>query len=158
MSLLNLVYSNIPPGCSLLSGRGREKSDLPEPPFIQAKQLQLFQPFFIWLLLQTLDQLCCPSLDSLQHLNVLSWSEESVTGHWTLRCGKTSYHFTIFFPLVTSHLFKSSLIETEHFTTRKHLAKSLTNLLSVICNYFQFVASQLYLCMLNTKSCLHINF
>ncbi|KAK4821205.1 hypothetical protein QYF61_015773 [Mycteria americana] len=36
----------------------------------QAKQPQLPQPLLIRLLLQTLHQLCCPSLDSLQHPNV----------------------------------------------------------------------------------------
>ncbi|KAK4807037.1 hypothetical protein QYF61_018378 [Mycteria americana] len=36
----------------------------------QAKQSQLPQPILIGLLLQTLHQLCCPSLDTLQHLNV----------------------------------------------------------------------------------------
>ncbi|KAK4820013.1 hypothetical protein QYF61_017392 [Mycteria americana] len=42
----------------------------PEPPFLQAKQPQLPQPLLIRLLLQTLHQLRCPSLDMLQHLNV----------------------------------------------------------------------------------------
>ncbi|KAK4827067.1 hypothetical protein QYF61_013708 [Mycteria americana] len=36
----------------------------------QAKQLQFPQPLLIRLLLQTLHQLRCPSLDTLQHLNV----------------------------------------------------------------------------------------
>ncbi|KAK4825736.1 hypothetical protein QYF61_002175 [Mycteria americana] len=36
----------------------------------QAKQSQLPQPILIRLVLQTLHQLCCPSLDTLQHLNV----------------------------------------------------------------------------------------
>ncbi|KAK4828439.1 hypothetical protein QYF61_026596 [Mycteria americana] len=36
----------------------------------QAKQPQFPQPLLIRLLLQTLHQLCCPSLDTLQHLNV----------------------------------------------------------------------------------------
>ncbi|KAK4831915.1 hypothetical protein QYF61_020292 [Mycteria americana] len=36
----------------------------------EAKQSQLPQPLLIRLLLQTLHQLCCPSLDTLQHLNV----------------------------------------------------------------------------------------
>ncbi|KAK4827930.1 hypothetical protein QYF61_022378 [Mycteria americana] len=35
-----------------------------------AKQPQLPQPLLIRLLLQTLHQLRCPSLDTLQHLNV----------------------------------------------------------------------------------------
>ncbi|KAK4826066.1 hypothetical protein QYF61_005025 [Mycteria americana] len=42
----------------------------PQPPFLQAKQPQFPQPLLIRLLLQTLHQLHCPSLDSLQHLNV----------------------------------------------------------------------------------------
>ncbi|KAK4831678.1 hypothetical protein QYF61_018675 [Mycteria americana] len=42
----------------------------PQPPFLQAKQPQLPQPLLIRLLLQTLHQLRCPSLDSLQPLNV----------------------------------------------------------------------------------------
>ncbi|KAK4823194.1 hypothetical protein QYF61_027203 [Mycteria americana] len=42
----------------------------PQPPFLQAKQPQFPQPLLIRLLLQTLPQLRCPSLDTLQHLNV----------------------------------------------------------------------------------------
>ncbi|KAK4825916.1 hypothetical protein QYF61_003411 [Mycteria americana] len=42
----------------------------PQPPFLQAKQPQLPQPLLIRLLLQTLHQLRCPSLHTLQHLNV----------------------------------------------------------------------------------------
>ncbi|KAK4818295.1 hypothetical protein QYF61_010437 [Mycteria americana] len=42
----------------------------PQPPFLQAEQAQFPQPLLIRLLLQTLHQLHCPSLDSLQHLNV----------------------------------------------------------------------------------------
>ncbi|KAK4817647.1 LOW QUALITY PROTEIN: hypothetical protein QYF61_023237 [Mycteria americana] len=42
----------------------------PQPPFLQAKQPQLPQPLLTRLLLQTLHQLRCPSLDTLQHLNV----------------------------------------------------------------------------------------
>ncbi|KAK4821003.1 hypothetical protein QYF61_010734 [Mycteria americana] len=42
----------------------------PQPPFLQAKQSQLPQPLLIRLLLQSLHQLHCPSLDTLQHLNV----------------------------------------------------------------------------------------
>ncbi|KAK4815879.1 hypothetical protein QYF61_009930 [Mycteria americana] len=49
-----------------------EESDKvsPQPPFLQAKQSQLPQPLLIRLLLQTLHQLRCPSLDTLQHLNI----------------------------------------------------------------------------------------
>ncbi|KAK4823068.1 hypothetical protein QYF61_025407 [Mycteria americana] len=43
----------------------------PQPPFLQAEQPQLPQPLPISLVLQTLPQLRCPSLDTLQHLNVL---------------------------------------------------------------------------------------
>ncbi|KAK4817624.1 LOW QUALITY PROTEIN: hypothetical protein QYF61_021527, partial [Mycteria americana] len=42
----------------------------PQPPFLQAKQPQFPQLLLIRLLLQTLHQLRCPSLDTLQHLNV----------------------------------------------------------------------------------------
>ncbi|KAK4811089.1 hypothetical protein QYF61_016375 [Mycteria americana] len=42
----------------------------PQPPFLQAKQPQFPQPLLIRLLLQSLHQLRCPSLDTLQHLNV----------------------------------------------------------------------------------------
>ncbi|KAK4815348.1 hypothetical protein QYF61_000180 [Mycteria americana] len=42
----------------------------PQPPFLQAEQPQFPQPLFIRLVLQTLHQLRCPSLDTLQHLNV----------------------------------------------------------------------------------------
>ncbi|KAK4824387.1 LOW QUALITY PROTEIN: hypothetical protein QYF61_014047 [Mycteria americana] len=42
----------------------------PQPPFLQAKQPQFPQPLLTGLLLQTLHQLRCPSLDTLQHLNV----------------------------------------------------------------------------------------
>ncbi|KAK4824371.1 hypothetical protein QYF61_014031 [Mycteria americana] len=42
----------------------------PQPPLLQTKQSQFPQPLLIRLLLQTLHQLCCSSLDTLQHLNV----------------------------------------------------------------------------------------
>ncbi|KAK4816653.1 hypothetical protein QYF61_019630 [Mycteria americana] len=42
----------------------------PQPPFLQPKQRHFPQPLLIRLLLQTLHQLRCPSLDTLQHLNV----------------------------------------------------------------------------------------
>ncbi|KAK4808595.1 hypothetical protein QYF61_009898 [Mycteria americana] len=42
----------------------------PQPPFLQAKQSQLPQPLLIRLLLHTLHQLRCPSLHTLQHLNI----------------------------------------------------------------------------------------
>ncbi|KAK4827646.1 hypothetical protein QYF61_020418, partial [Mycteria americana] len=77
-------------GCSITGsvqgqiGRGFEKPDLgqdesavnkmftarPSPSPLKAKQPQLPQPLLIRLLLQTLHQLPCPSLDTLQHLNV----------------------------------------------------------------------------------------
>ncbi|RMC17992.1 hypothetical protein DUI87_04868 [Hirundo rustica rustica] len=42
-----------------------------ESPFLRAKQPQLPQSFFIWLVLQVLQQPRCPPLDTLKHLNVL---------------------------------------------------------------------------------------
>ncbi|KAK4824081.1 hypothetical protein QYF61_010592 [Mycteria americana] len=42
----------------------------PQPPFLQAKQPQFPQLLLIRLVLQTLHQLLCPSLDTLQPLNV----------------------------------------------------------------------------------------
>ncbi|KAK4823872.1 hypothetical protein QYF61_007628 [Mycteria americana] len=42
----------------------------PQPPLLQAKQPQFPQPLLIRLVLQTLHQLRCPSLDTLQHLSV----------------------------------------------------------------------------------------
>ena len=42
----------------------------PQPPFLQAKQPQFPQPLLIRLVLQTLHQLRCPSLDMFQDLNV----------------------------------------------------------------------------------------
>ena len=42
----------------------------PEPPFLQAKHPRFPQLFFIRLVLQTLPQLRCPSLETLQHLNI----------------------------------------------------------------------------------------
>ncbi|KAK4822933.1 hypothetical protein QYF61_023433 [Mycteria americana] len=42
----------------------------PQPPLLQTKQPQFPQPLLIRLVLQTLHQLRCPSLDTLQHLNV----------------------------------------------------------------------------------------
>ncbi|KAK4827249.1 hypothetical protein QYF61_015696 [Mycteria americana] len=42
----------------------------PQPPFLQAKQPQFPQPLLTGLVLQTLHQLRCPSLDTLQPLNV----------------------------------------------------------------------------------------
>ena len=43
----------------------------PQPPLLQTKQTQLPQLFLIRPVLQTLHQPCCPSLDTLQHLNAL---------------------------------------------------------------------------------------
>ncbi|KAK4823265.1 hypothetical protein QYF61_000232, partial [Mycteria americana] len=42
----------------------------PQPPFLQTKQPQFPQPILKRLILQTLHQLRCPSLDTPQHLNV----------------------------------------------------------------------------------------
>ncbi|KAK4810966.1 hypothetical protein QYF61_014438 [Mycteria americana] len=49
---------------------GESNKVSPQPPFLQAKQPQFPQPLLIRLLLQTLHQLPCSSLDALQHLNV----------------------------------------------------------------------------------------
>ncbi|KAK4829125.1 hypothetical protein QYF61_002204 [Mycteria americana] len=60
------------PHLSTISFQGVVESDKvsPQPPFLQAKQPQFPQLLLIRLLLQTLHQLRCPSLDTLQHLNV----------------------------------------------------------------------------------------
>ncbi|KAK4833095.1 hypothetical protein QYF61_027761 [Mycteria americana] len=60
------------PHLSTTSFQGVVESDevSPQPPFLQAKQPQLPQPLLRRLLLQTLHQLRCPSLDTLQHLNI----------------------------------------------------------------------------------------
>ncbi|KAK4813337.1 hypothetical protein QYF61_026500 [Mycteria americana] len=63
----SLVLSRHPPHYNLLSGSNKVS---PQPPFLQAKQPQFPQPLPISLVLQTLHQLRCPSLDTLQHLNV----------------------------------------------------------------------------------------
>jgi len=47
----------------------REKVS-PQPPLLQTEQPQFPQPLLTGLVLQTLHQLCCPSLDTLQPLNV----------------------------------------------------------------------------------------
>jgi len=43
----------------------------PQSPLLQTKQPQLPQPLLLRLVLQTRHQPCCPSLDTLQQLNVL---------------------------------------------------------------------------------------
>ncbi|KAK4810625.1 hypothetical protein QYF61_007362 [Mycteria americana] len=60
------------PHLSTTSFQVVEESDKvsPQPPFLQAKQSQLPQPLLIRLLLQTLHQLRCPSLHTLQYLNI----------------------------------------------------------------------------------------
>ncbi|KAK4807064.1 hypothetical protein QYF61_018405 [Mycteria americana] len=60
------------PHLSTTSFQVVEESDKvsPQPPFLQARQSQLPQPLLIRLLLQTLHQLRCPSLHTLQHLNI----------------------------------------------------------------------------------------
>ncbi|KAK4829607.1 hypothetical protein QYF61_005707 [Mycteria americana] len=60
------------PHLSTTSFQVVEESDKvsPQPPLLQAKQSQLPQPLLIRLLPQTLHQLRCPSLDTLQHLNI----------------------------------------------------------------------------------------
>ncbi|KAK4812678.1 LOW QUALITY PROTEIN: hypothetical protein QYF61_012188 [Mycteria americana] len=69
LSLVTWEKRPTPPLYTLLSV---EESDevSPQPPFLQAKQSQLPQPLLIRLLLQTLPQLRCPSLDTLQYLNI----------------------------------------------------------------------------------------
>ena len=42
----------------------------PQPPLLQTKQHQFPQPLLVWLVLQTLHQPRCSSLDALQHINV----------------------------------------------------------------------------------------
>jgi len=42
----------------------------PQPPLLQTKQPQFLQPLLISFVLQTLHQPRCPSLDTLQHINV----------------------------------------------------------------------------------------
>ncbi|KAK4823743.1 hypothetical protein QYF61_006012 [Mycteria americana] len=56
--------------CPVTSYLGEETDPHLSTTSFQAKQSQLPQPLLIRLLLQTLHQLCCPSLDTLQHLNV----------------------------------------------------------------------------------------
>ncbi|KAK4811651.1 hypothetical protein QYF61_022744 [Mycteria americana] len=67
------------PGDFCLAGAGPENIEAvvesdevsPQPPFLQAEQPQVPQLLPISLVLQTLPQLRCPSLDTLQQLNVL---------------------------------------------------------------------------------------
>ncbi|KAK4813127.1 hypothetical protein QYF61_011338 [Mycteria americana] len=67
ISSLNLPWRNLRP-FPLAVVESDEVS--PQPPFLQAQQPQVPQPLPISLVLQTLPQLCCPSLDMLQPLNV----------------------------------------------------------------------------------------
>ncbi|KAK4817221.1 hypothetical protein QYF61_003745 [Mycteria americana] len=67
----NLPWHNLRPFPLVLSFVAVESDKVsPQPPFLQAKQPQFPQPLLIRLVLQTLHQLRCPSLDTLQHLNV----------------------------------------------------------------------------------------
>ncbi|KAK4807471.1 hypothetical protein QYF61_008239 [Mycteria americana] len=67
LSLVTWEKRPTPPLDSLLS----ESDEVsPQPPFLQAEQAQGPQPLPISLVLQTLPQLRCPSLDTLQPLNV----------------------------------------------------------------------------------------
>ncbi|KAK4823949.1 hypothetical protein QYF61_008335 [Mycteria americana] len=71
ISSLNLPWRNLRPFPLVLSLVGVESDKVsPQPPFLQAKQPHFPQPLLIRLVLQTLHQLRCPSLDTLQHLNV----------------------------------------------------------------------------------------
>jgi len=56
----------------------------PQPPLPQTKQLQFLQSLLVGHILQTLHKPCCPSLDLLQYLNVLS----------VLRCPCPGHHFS----------------------------------------------------------------
>ncbi|KAK4814878.1 hypothetical protein QYF61_027907 [Mycteria americana] len=62
------IFPNIQPKPPLAVVESDEVS--PQPPFLQAEQPQVPQPLPISLVLQTLPQLRCPSLDTLQPLNV----------------------------------------------------------------------------------------
>ncbi|KAK4819628.1 hypothetical protein QYF61_008848 [Mycteria americana] len=71
ISSLNLPWCNLRPFPLVLSLVVVESNKVsPQPPFLQTKQPQLPQPLPISLVLQTLPQLRCPSLDTLQPLNV----------------------------------------------------------------------------------------
>ncbi|KAK4828356.1 hypothetical protein QYF61_026017 [Mycteria americana] len=71
ISSLNLPWRNLRPFPLVLWLVVVESNKVsPQPPFLQAKQSQLPQPLLRRLLLQTLHQLCCPSLHTLQHLNI----------------------------------------------------------------------------------------
>ncbi|KAK4820022.1 hypothetical protein QYF61_017695 [Mycteria americana] len=71
ISSLNLPWRNLRPFPLVLwLGVVESNKVSPQPPFLQAKQPQVPQPLPISLVLQTLPQLRCPSLDTLQPLNV----------------------------------------------------------------------------------------
>ncbi|KAK4825522.1 LOW QUALITY PROTEIN: hypothetical protein QYF61_000035, partial [Mycteria americana] len=69
LSLVTWEKTPTPPLYNLLSVVESDEVS-PQPPFLQAKQSQLPQPLLIRLLLQTLHQLPCPSLHTLQYLNI----------------------------------------------------------------------------------------
>ncbi|KAK4815747.1 LOW QUALITY PROTEIN: hypothetical protein QYF61_006785 [Mycteria americana] len=69
LSLVTWEKRPTPPLYNLLSVVESNKVS-PQTPFLQPKQSQLPQPLPISLVLQTLPQLRCPSLDTLQPLNV----------------------------------------------------------------------------------------
>ncbi|KAK4829771.1 LOW QUALITY PROTEIN: hypothetical protein QYF61_006495, partial [Mycteria americana] len=78
ISNLNLPWCNLRPFLLVLSLVVIASDKVsPQPPFLQAKQPQLPQPLLIRLVLQTFHQLRCPSLDSLQHLNVSLWGPKT---------------------------------------------------------------------------------
>ncbi|KAK4818693.1 hypothetical protein QYF61_017914 [Mycteria americana] len=70
--LITLSVKRDRPHLSTASFQAVVESDevSPQPPFLQAEQPQVPQPLPISLVLQTLPQLRCPSLDTLQPLNV----------------------------------------------------------------------------------------
>ncbi|KAK4820559.1 LOW QUALITY PROTEIN: hypothetical protein QYF61_000709 [Mycteria americana] len=69
LSLVTWEKRPTPPLYNLLSVVESDEVS-PQPPFLQAEQPQVPQPLPISLVLQTLPQLRCPSLDTLQPLNV----------------------------------------------------------------------------------------
>ncbi|KAK4825181.1 hypothetical protein QYF61_024661 [Mycteria americana] len=67
----------------------------PQPPLLQAKQSQLPQLLLIRLVLQTLHQLRCPSLDTLQHLNSSTSVEKDSLGCKMVRAEPDSAEVTV---------------------------------------------------------------
>ncbi|KAK4819936.1 hypothetical protein QYF61_015557 [Mycteria americana] len=73
ISSLNLPWRNLRPFLLVLSLAVVESDEVsPQPPFLQAEQPQFPQPLLISLVLQTLHQLRCPSLDT-ESQNRIGW-------------------------------------------------------------------------------------